>query len=186
MINNSLFVAKTHAPYTDDQLSAVLLNPDARVARDQKTAEFTYPDNFAKLAEKAAAAVPGGAGGAKTTLERLREMAARVQTETNRVGIDMEDFSAVPVDNDTFVQRNFTGARGGVLQPGAQPAGGLRRAVVRQGGRLQVAGRGQQGRRRGHEGDRGAAERTRRSYRPREFFFFSEVVVPFFLCVRFN
>jgi len=103
MINNTIFAAKSHSPYTDDQLSSVLLNPDARVTQDKKTEEFSYPANFMKLSEKS---VPSSKS--KTILEKLQDMAERVQSENNKVGIDMEDITAINIENDTFVERNFT------------------------------------------------------------------------------
>ncbi|CAK7270058.1 beta subunit of fatty acid synthetase [Sporothrix epigloea] len=103
MINNSVFVAKTHAPYTDEQLPSVLLNPDARVGKDKKTAELTFPPNFMQLSTKT---VPDAQ--AKTTLEKLRVLAQQMETQNSKVGIDLEDVSAINIENDTFLERNFT------------------------------------------------------------------------------
>lgn len=103
MINNSVFVAKTHAPYTDEQLPSVLLNPDARVIKDKKTAELTFPANFMQLSTQT---VPDAK--AKTTLEKLQVLAQQIQTSSNKVGIDLEDISSINIDNDTFLERNFT------------------------------------------------------------------------------
>ncbi|KAH6867587.1 hypothetical protein B0T10DRAFT_502320 [Thelonectria olida] len=41
-ISNSLFAGKTDAPYRDDQLSSVLLNPNARVSEDKVSSELRY------------------------------------------------------------------------------------------------------------------------------------------------
>lgn len=41
LIHNRLFVAKPHAPYTDEQMSAVLLDPTARVT-ENKAGELVY------------------------------------------------------------------------------------------------------------------------------------------------
>ncbi|CAK7264437.1 beta subunit of fatty acid synthetase [Sporothrix epigloea] len=103
MINNSVFVAKTHAPYTDDQLPSVLLNPDARVGKDKKTAELIFPPNFMQLSTKA---IPDAQ--AKTTLEKLQVLARQMETKNSKVGIDLEDVSAINIENDTFLERNFT------------------------------------------------------------------------------
>lgn len=103
MINNSVFVAKTHAPYTDEQLSSVLLNPDARVNKDKKTAELTFPSNFMQLSTKT---IPDAK--AKTTLEKLQVLAQQIETPSNKVGIDLEDISAINIENETFLERNFT------------------------------------------------------------------------------
>ncbi|EPE03581.1 fatty acid synthase subunit alpha [Ophiostoma piceae UAMH 11346] len=105
MINNSVFVAKTHAPYSDEQLPSVLLNPDARVNTDKKTAELTFPANFAQLANKV---VPDAKS--RTTLEKLQVLASQIETahQNNKVGIDLEDIAAINIENDTFLERNFT------------------------------------------------------------------------------
>ncbi|KAH7177055.1 thiolase-like protein [Dactylonectria macrodidyma] len=44
-INNSLFAGKSHAPYSDDQLSSVLLNPKPRVTEDKASGELRYDTN---------------------------------------------------------------------------------------------------------------------------------------------
>ncbi|CAK7244354.1 MAG: beta subunit of fatty acid synthetase [Sporothrix thermara] len=103
MINNSVFVAKTHAPYTDEQLPSVLLNPDARVGKDKKTAELTFPANFMQLSAKV---IPDAQ--AKTALEKLHVLAQQIETQNNKVGIDLEDISAINIENETFLERNFT------------------------------------------------------------------------------
>ena len=103
MISNSLFVAKTHSPYSDEQLSSVLLNPDARVTADKKTDELSYPSDFMKLSDKfAAPAKP------KTTLEMVEQLAHKMESQSNKVGVDVEDISAINIGNQTFVERNFT------------------------------------------------------------------------------
>ncbi|KAI1082891.1 hypothetical protein F5B20DRAFT_530768 [Whalleya microplaca] len=103
MINNAIFQAKAHAPYTDEQLTSVLLNPDARVSEDKKSAELIYAANFAKQA-----AVPH-ATKAKTTKEVVENLARSLQTgKNNKVGVDVEDIEAINVDNPTFIERNFT------------------------------------------------------------------------------
>ncbi|TPX12030.1 uncharacterized protein E0L32_007333 [Thyridium curvatum] len=103
MINNTIFVAKANAPYTDEQLSSVLLNPDARVSQDKKSEQLTFPGNFMKLSQKT---IP--AAEQKSTIEKLHEMAARLETKNNKVGIDIEDVTAINIENETFVERNFT------------------------------------------------------------------------------
>ncbi|KAJ9137268.1 Fatty acid synthase subunit alpha [Pleurostoma richardsiae] len=103
MINNTLFVAKSHSPYTDEQLNEVLLNPDARVSEDKKTVELKYPTDFMKLSEKV---VPGSK--AKSTLEIVEQLAHRVGTKNNKVGVDVEDIAAINIENPNFVERNFT------------------------------------------------------------------------------
>jgi fatty acid synthase subunit alpha len=106
MINNTLFVAKDKSPYTDEQLSSVLLNPDARVTVDKKTGQLTYPDNFMKLSEKTQTHSER-----KATLESVLGRSARqLENMNTRVGFDVEDISTINVENDTFLERNFTAA----------------------------------------------------------------------------
>ena len=107
MINNTLFVAKDKAPYTDEQLSSVLLNPDARVTEDKKTGQLTFPSNFMKLSDVAAQS----AAQQKATVESVLAREARKLEDMNtRVGFDVEDITAVNADNDAFLERNFTAA----------------------------------------------------------------------------
>ncbi|KAK4228832.1 fatty acid synthase subunit alpha [Podospora fimiseda] len=104
LINNTLFVAKDKSPYTDDQLSSVLLNPDARVTEDKKTGQLTYPVDFMKLSEKTSS--PAGNKGTLETV--IGREARRLENFSTRVGFDVEDISSVNTDNDTFLDRNFT------------------------------------------------------------------------------
>lgn len=103
MINNTLFVAKTHAPYTDEQLSSVLLNPDARVTESKKTAELTFPSNFMDLSKKT---IP--AEKKKTMYDTVNQLASQLQTKNSSVGVDIEDIDSFNIENDTFIERNFT------------------------------------------------------------------------------
>ncbi|TWU75521.1 3-oxoacyl-[acyl-carrier-protein] synthase [Metarhizium rileyi] len=103
LINNSLFVAKSKAPYTDEQLSKVLLNPDARVSEDKKSSELKYSENFMKQSEK----VLSSTRAAET--ERVMEaLAHKVAKSSSNVGVDVEDISAINIENETFLERNFT------------------------------------------------------------------------------
>lgn len=105
LVHNNLFQAKTHAPYTDDQLSNVLLNPDARVAEDKKSSELTFPADFAKRAVK-----PVNADAVRTTETMMEALASKVVGEKSKIGVDVEEISALNIDNETFVERNFTEA----------------------------------------------------------------------------
>lgn len=103
LVHNSLFQAKSNSPYTDEQLSSVLLNPDARVTEDKKSSDLIYATDFAKHV-----AAPQLAR-TKTTKEVVEGLARSLKTgENNKVGVDVEDIAAINVDNDTFVDRNFT------------------------------------------------------------------------------
>lgn len=100
MITNTLFVAKNESPYTDAQQGSVFLNPDARVSIDKKTSALTYAPNFAKtVANK---------GKRESTKQMVESLAKGAATANNRVGVDVEDISAINIENDTFLERNFT------------------------------------------------------------------------------
>ncbi|KAM0273959.1 hypothetical protein ACHAQH_008079 [Verticillium albo-atrum] len=103
MINNTLFVAKSNAPYDEEQLSKVLLNPDARVSVDKKTSSLTYAANFMKQSEKTVKT-----SAAKATQDMMETLAKKTVSGNSKVGVDVEDISAINIDNDTFVARNFT------------------------------------------------------------------------------
>lgn len=100
LITNTLFVAKTHSPYSDAQQGPVFLNPDARVSVDKKTSDLTYAPAFAKKAvnkEKT-----------ESTKQMVESLAKGAATANNKVGVDVEDISAINIENDTFLERNFT------------------------------------------------------------------------------
>ncbi|PBP24006.1 fatty acid synthase subunit alpha [Diplocarpon rosae] len=102
MISNTIFVAKTHSPYTDDQQGEVFLNPDARVSMDKKTSTLTYAHNFSKnTVDKAKT---------EATKQMVESLAKGAATASNKVGVDVEDISAINIENDTFLERNFTAA----------------------------------------------------------------------------
>lgn len=99
LINNSLFVAKTHAPYTDDQQSKVFLNPDSRVATSKKSSELTYPSSMPKaIVDKKT----------ESTRQMVESLAKATATANSKVGVDVESVEAINIENDTFVSRNFT------------------------------------------------------------------------------
>jgi fatty acid synthase subunit alpha len=100
LITNTLFVAKTHAPYSDEQQAAVFLNPDARVSIDKKSSALTYAPNFAKNASNKEKA--------DSTKQMVESLAKGAATANNKVGVDVEDISAINIENDTFLDRNFT------------------------------------------------------------------------------
>ncbi|KAI0428412.1 fatty acid synthase subunit alpha [Xylaria sp. FL1042] len=103
LVQNSLFQAKSNSPYTDEQLSSVLLNPDARVTEDKTTADLIYASEFAKQAKAPHIAK------ARSTKEMVEGLARGLETgKNNKVGVDVEDIAAINIENDTFVERNFT------------------------------------------------------------------------------
>lgn len=102
LITNSLFVAKTHAPYAEGQDSQVFLNPDARVSVDKMTSKLTYSTGAPKRqpADKESES-------ARQVVESLAKAQA---SENSKVGVDVEQIAAINIENETFVERNFTAA----------------------------------------------------------------------------
>ncbi|EPQ63903.1 Bgt-587 [Blumeria graminis f. sp. tritici] len=101
MINNCLFVAKDKSPYTDDQECAVFLNPDARVTPDPKSSLLTYASNFSKNTGPTASKK-------ESTKQLVESLAKGAASPNNRVGVDVEDISSFNIDNETFLERNFS------------------------------------------------------------------------------
>lgn len=99
LINNTLFVAKTHSPYANEIESKVFLNPEYRVQADKKTAELTYPSSFPKKPTSK---------NAETTKTMLESLAQASASEGSKIGVDVEDINAINIENETFVSRNFT------------------------------------------------------------------------------
>ncbi|KAJ1331771.1 fungal fatty acid synthase subunit alpha [Microdochium nivale] len=103
MISNTIFQAKDHAPYSEEQLRSVLLNPDARVSVEKKSKDLTYASDFAKQA--AASKLPK----TKKTREMVEGLAKTLQAgKNNKIGVDVEDIAAINIENEVFVERNFT------------------------------------------------------------------------------
>ncbi|KAF1987053.1 fatty acid synthase-like protein [Aulographum hederae CBS 113979] len=101
LINNTMFRAKDKSPYEESQMNEIFLNPDARVSADKKTKVFSYP-----AVHKSAQAA--------TEREETRQMveslakAHAASVENSKVGVDVESVAAFNVENDTFIERNFT------------------------------------------------------------------------------
>ena len=100
LINNSLFVAKTAAPYDDAQQSKVFLDPTCRVSVDKKSSQLTYATRPTKHIDPSTAA----------TKKMVESLAQANQAENSKIGVDVESVTAINIDNDTFIERNFTSA----------------------------------------------------------------------------
>ncbi|KAI9757773.1 MAG: 3-oxoacyl-[acyl-carrier-protein] synthase [Chaenotheca gracillima] len=100
LATNTMFVAKTKSPYEEDQETKVFLNPDARVSMDKNTSTLIYPAAGAKSA----------ADNSKT--ESTRQMVEQLTKATAgsgaKVGVDVETLDALNIENETFIERNFT------------------------------------------------------------------------------
>eukprot|EP01063_Lacrimia_lanifica_P028304 TRINITY_DN4106_c0_g1_i1.p2 TRINITY_DN4106_c0_g1~~TRINITY_DN4106_c0_g1_i1.p2 ORF type:complete len:1271 (+),score=736.51 TRINITY_DN4106_c0_g1_i1:60-3872(+) len=94
LAGGKLIKVKEGAPYKADQTQAVYLDPLARATKDPKTGSYSF--HAYKGAKVPSAAVEA----AEAAL--LGEKAAK------GIGCDVEMLSAMPVDNPTFMERNFT------------------------------------------------------------------------------
>lgn len=97
LINNSIFVPKSKAPYEEDLQSKVFLNPDYRVAADKKTSELKFP-----------AAPPKAADKDESTRKMVESLAKANASENSKIGVDVESVDAINIDSETFITRNFT------------------------------------------------------------------------------
>lgn len=102
MIHNTLFVAKEHAPYADELEQPVYLDPLARVAADGKTGALVF--------DKKALSQPSSfvSDANAKTAEVVSQLAQQTAAGNVGVGVDVELIEAINVENDTFIERNFT------------------------------------------------------------------------------
>lgn len=99
LISNTLFVAKDHSPYSDDQQSQVFLDPTSRVSLDKKSSALTYPlINPIKPNDKEN----------ESMSNMVQSLAQAKATENSKVGVDVESIGAINIENETFIDRNFT------------------------------------------------------------------------------
>lgn len=99
LISNTLFVAKDHSPYSDDQQSQVFLDPTSRVSLDKKSSALTYPlTNPIKPNDKEN----------ESMSNMVQSLAQAKATENSKVGVDVESIGAINIENETFIDRNFT------------------------------------------------------------------------------
>ncbi|KAF3032222.1 3-oxoacyl-[acyl-carrier-protein] synthase [Didymella heteroderae] len=113
LINNTMFRAKDKAPYDDDKMQEVFLNPRARVTLDKKTATYGYP--------KKAAAEPKKDKKAEETQRMVESLTKATASANTKVGVDVESISAINIENETFIERNFTAKEIAYCQKAANP-----------------------------------------------------------------
>jgi len=106
MINNKLFVSKEHAPYSDELEAPVYLDPLARVSPCKKE------NNNLIFTQKAIQNETSYNGkGTYETAKVLKELTAEALSGKNpgtSVGVDSELINSINIENDTFIERNFT------------------------------------------------------------------------------
>jgi fatty acid synthase subunit alpha len=95
---NTMFVAKEHAPYSDDLEQPVYLDPLARV--DVGKDELSYSKKN----------IQGGTNNAY--VGEVADTTSKALSSLNKgskgVGVDVELLSSLNLDNTTFIERNFT------------------------------------------------------------------------------
>ncbi|KAK2737905.1 3-oxoacyl-[acyl-carrier-protein] synthase [Myotisia sp. PD_48] len=101
LINNTLFVAKDKPPYEDNAEASVFLNPDLRVEYDDKASKLVYPKE-APMKKPAAPKKP------ESALNKVETLAKATLRGNAKIGLDAEDIEAINIENETFLDRNFT------------------------------------------------------------------------------
>lgn len=105
--NNDLVRVKPEPPFSVEDEDAVLLNVNARATRVGNTWKFVAP--FAPPPAK----VPIGGVVKPTKSSATAQQEATLQASLGQaagIGIDVEDVSSFPYENETFLSRNFTSA----------------------------------------------------------------------------
>lgn len=112
LMTNSIFKAKERSPWetSEGRLKEVLLNPRARVSSDvaSETLAFHGSDTASHGSSRA--------GTPRDEVEQEMLLFSSVRTmlgtssmsDQTSVGIDVENICDVPVDNENFINRNFT------------------------------------------------------------------------------
>ncbi|KAF2445148.1 hypothetical protein P171DRAFT_359339 [Karstenula rhodostoma CBS 690.94] len=114
LINNTMFRAKDKSPYEEERMQEVFLNPRARVTVDQKTKKYTFPKNLDTGAIKKDAK-------AQETQKMLESITQASASANTKVGVDVERIDAINIENDTFLERNFTAQEIAYCQKAASP-----------------------------------------------------------------
>lgn len=111
LINNTMFRAKSKSPYEDAQQSQVFLNPSARVSIDKKTSEYKYTSGSVKKLQD------------KSTTDMVKALVSASSSggANTHPGVDVESVDAINIDNDTFLERNFTAAEISYCRAAADP-----------------------------------------------------------------
>ena len=94
---NTLFVAKDKAPYADDLEQLVYLDPLARVEQ-AKTGTWAF----------SASEVQSNKNYVSVAADATSQALNALNKGSKGVGVDVELLSALNLDNNTFLERNFT------------------------------------------------------------------------------
>ena len=116
LINNTMFRAKDKSPYEDSQMNDVFLDPQARVSVDKKTSNYTYPTTSVSKQLKN----PKDPKTEKTKI-MVESLAKATAIENSKVGVDVESVAAINIENETFIERNFTAEEQKYCRSAASP-----------------------------------------------------------------
>ncbi|KAK6518387.1 3-oxoacyl-[acyl-carrier-protein] synthase [Arthrobotrys conoides] len=98
LCNNNMFVAKNSAPYTPELETSVYLDPLARVTPDKKSGSYSFSDR-----------PPKKASDPDDTRKVVEQLAlASVKGSNSKIGVDVELLSSINIENENFIERNFT------------------------------------------------------------------------------
>lgn len=98
LVENNLFQAKDKAPYAAEQETTVFLDPTARVIPDKKTDSYLYPTHTTCQPSQSL----------EHTRKLVEQLAKHTASANTRVGVDAESISSINIDNENFIERNFT------------------------------------------------------------------------------
>lgn len=117
IINNSVFIAKDHPPYDPARESEVFLNPTLRATPDSVSKSYSFtPDkqNVASVTPtRTASPDPKLRAPSPQTSDTIHDLATTLLSERAdhlSIGVDMAVINTIPINNSTFIVRNFTAA----------------------------------------------------------------------------
>ncbi|GLA79249.1 hypothetical protein AtubIFM56815_000036 [Aspergillus tubingensis] len=129
---NSLFQAKTSSAWAAEDEMRVFLDPFARVAVDDGSyyfdAKCLHPDSEDSLSETSSGVLTAVETPSTPTSEPLMNACQKwvegaVSTDgTTSVGVDIESVTAINVENDVFLERNYTEAEREYCHAAPDPA----------------------------------------------------------------
>lgn len=106
---NSMFKTKDHAPYTDDLEQPVYLDPLVRVEKSKAGLEFNKK------------AIQSDKSYVSSVSDATSKALSSLNKSSKGVGVDVELLSALNLENDTFIERNFTDAEVEYASKSAHP-----------------------------------------------------------------
>ncbi|KAF2473131.1 fatty acid synthase-like protein [Lindgomyces ingoldianus] len=112
LINNTMFRAKDKAPYEEEKMQEVFLNPHARVTIDKKTAQYAYP---------AKVEAPKKDAKSEETRKMVESLTQASATQNTKIGVDVETVGSINIENETFLERNFTDSEIAYCQKAGSP-----------------------------------------------------------------